>query len=312
MSLPSASSSAASTSAPPAPSSCFSESTHCRYWLFSSPEHLQQQRELYYSQYQQRRQEELQQQQTAAAASAALSNTASAASPAAGGAAAAAGGKRKEKQPGPPLTLAEQSSLLLYYQLMIPSLSSLFSPPLPASVQCTAALFLQRFYTRHSVQSYHPKQLMLACIMLACKVEEHYVSPAKIAEKVKGGGGQQETGGGGSGRTEEKVREMVRLEVPLLEGIGFHLRCYHPHRAARGLLKSMRELDSGASGGWSRELSRDVEAAVMQLVNRSYVTEAVLLYSHSQIALAAADMIAEEMRLDGMDKSDALSAGRTR
>ena len=180
--------------------------------------------------------------------------------------------KRKKDSPPVPLSLSEESSLVLYYQWMVSSLCSLFTPPLPPSVQLTAQLYLHRFYVRHSVASYHPKQIVLTALMLSCKVEEHYVAPVKIAEKSKGK----------DQRVEDKVEEIVRLEVPLLEGIGFHLRCYHPLRAVKGHVKACAERE-----GWTKERRREAEESALALVHAAYLTDAPLLFSHSQIALAA-------------------------
>ena len=250
-SSPSASTGAAQSGTDAAASgapSAFAESTHLHYWLFSSRAQLQQERELYHAQYVQRLAEERQ-------GEVAVSGSA--------------------------LTLSEQSALVLHYLLLLGSLCSLFAPPLPASVQCTALMYLQRFYTRHSPQAFHPKQLMLTCLLLAGKVEEHYVAPARIAEKVLKGAEQ---------RLEEKAEEIVRLEVPLLDGIGFHLRCHHPHRAVRALLRRTAEREQ-----WGRERRREAEERALALVHAAYLTDAVLLYSHSQLALAAVHRAVEEL-----------------
>ena len=286
----------------------WSESSHCHHWLFSSPEQLQQQRQLYHARYVQQLQAQARAQaqaQATAAAAATQSDAAPTAAPAhaalppspspllgpSSTATSAVGGRRKERRAAAsaasaaPLTLSEQSVLVLYYQLTIGSLSARFTPPLPAAVQCTAQLYLHRFYTRHSPQSYHPKQVVLTALLLACKVEEHYVSAAKLAEKASKGGEQQRGG-------EEKAAEIVRLEVPLLEGIGFHLRCHHPHRAVRGLVRRTAERE-----GWTAERRREVEERSLSLVQAAYLTDAVLLHSPSHLSLAAVSLSLEQLQL---------------
>ena len=255
-----------------APSS-FAESTHRQYWLFSSREQLRHQRELYYTQYQQQRQQQLDQplHQPLSSTAAAIDDATQAAS-------------KKRKAPPASLTLPEQTSLVLFYMLQIPTLAALYIPPLPLSVQSTALLFLHRFYTRHTVHQYHPKQTMCTALLLACKSEEHYVPPNRIAEKVKG----------------ITVDEMTRLEVAVLEGVGFHLRCYHPFRAARGWVKEWAE-----RSGWEAARRKEVDERVVTVCAKSYVTECVLLYSHSHIALAALLYINEQMAL-GLDKQQLL------
>ena len=236
----------------------FSESTHRQYWLFTAREQLQQQRELYYTHYQQQRQHQQQQQQILDH----LTNppTSSAANPTDDTTQAAAG--KKKKSPPTTLTLPEQSSLVLFYMLQIPTLAALYVPPLPLSVQSTALLFLHRFYTRYTVHQYHPKQTMCTALLLACKSEEHYVPPHRIAEKVKG----------------ITVEEICRLEVAVLEGVGFHLRCYHPFRAARGWAKEWAE-----RAGWARERRKEVEERVVALCAKELphrLRPAVLALAH--------------------------------
>ena len=247
----------------------FAESTHRQYWLFSSREQLRQQRELYYTQYQQQRQqlEQPTNPSTASAATTTAEDTSQVAS-------------KKRKAPPTSLTLPEQTSLVLFYMLQIPTLAALYIPPLPLSVQSTALLFLHRFYTRHTVHQYHPKQTMCTALLLACKSEEHYVPPNRIAEKVKG----------------ITVDEMTRLEVAVLEGVGFHLRCYHPFRAARGWVEEW-----AGESGWEGSRRKEVEERVVALCAKSYLTECVLLYSHSHIALAALVYVNEQMKL-GLDR----------
>ena len=258
---------AAAAAAEEAPTSSFAESTHRQYWLFSSREQLRVQRELYYTQYQQQRQQLPEAATSQPSATAAADETTQAAG-------------KKKKPPPTSLTLAEQTSLVLFYMLQIPTLAALFLPPLPLSVQSTALLFLHRFYTRHTVHQYHPKQTMCTALLLACKSEEHYVPPNRIAEKVKG----------------ITVEEMTRLEVAVLEGIGFHLHCYHPFRAARGWVREWAE-----AAKWEGSRRREVEERVVSLCAKAYLTECVLLYSHSHIALAALVHVNEQMAL-GLDK----------
>ena len=258
-----------------AAASSFAESTHRQYWLFSSREQLRQQRELYYTQYQQHRQQQLELPASAPPTSSSTATTADDAAQAA---------SKKKKAAPTSLTLPEQSSLVLFYMLQIPTLAALYVPPLPLSVQSTALLFLHRFYTRHTVHQYHPKQSMCTALLLACKSEEHYVPPNRIAEKVKG----------------ITVDEMTRLEVAVLEGVGFHLRCYHPFRAARAWVKELAE-----ESGWERDRRKEVEERVVSVCAKSYLTECVLLYSHSHIALAAVLYVNEQMAL-GLDKQQLL------
>ena len=291
----------------------WSESSHCHHWLFSSPEQLQRQRQLHLSAYlqqQQRLVEEQPQSQAEDGLSAepadgrrppspSPSPSPSAPPPSASTSTSASGavvGRRKERRVAASvcLSLSEQGVLVLYYQLMVGSLSARFSPPLPTAVQCTAQLYLHRFYSRHSPQSFHPKQVVLTALLLACKVEEHFISPARIAEKAIRGEGKAAVGQAQAEqrRVEAKVLEVVRLEVPLLEGLGFHLRCWHPHRAVRALVRGGAEREK-----WTAQQRTEVEERSLALIAAAYLTDAVLLHSPSHLALAAVSLAVEQLQL---------------
>ena len=81
------------------------------------------------------------------------------------------------------LTEGEELMIQQYYlaSLMDKSTSTL---QLPTSVEATALAYFQRFYLHNSVMDYHPKDVMLTVLWVACKVE-HYPTRFLKAPKVK-------------------------------------------------------------------------------------------------------------------------------
>ena len=278
-----------------ASSTGWSESTHFHHWLFSSSEQLQQQRQLCHSQH------------LLLQLPSSTSSTAPPPPPPPGPASSSSSVsavRRKERRSASPLSLSDVSALLLYYQLTVASLALRFSPPLPVSVQCTCQLYLHRFYTRHSPHSFHPKQVVLTALLLACKVEEHHISPAKLAEKaMRGDGKETQAQAQAQAGLSERVEEIVRLEVPLLEGLGFHLRCWHPHKAVRALCRITADAQ-----GWTAERRKEVEERSLALVQAAYLTDAVLLHAPSQLALAAVSLALEQLQLPAAAQQQLLDA----
>jgi cyclin H len=180
-----------------------------------------------------------------------------------------------------PLTLSDEKQLILYYILTMSTIAAKFTPPLPDRVQHTAITYLKRFYLNYSCMDYHPMKILITCTLLACKIEEHYVSPQRLAEKLSTSPGQ----------LDDKVKEIVKLEVPVLEGIEFNLKVFHPHRAIRGLVRQLQQHYKTESND---QQTNDMEAHIaaihqhaLQYCNFVYRTDATFLATHSQLALIA-------------------------
>jgi len=113
----------------------------------------------------------------------------------------------------------------------------------------------------------------VACIHLACKSEEAFIKPVQLAE-----------------HTQIKLETLVKMEVPLLQGLKFHLRVYHPFRPLAGFLIKLRELDSEVEVG-------EFEKEATNFIHHSLFTDACLLHSPSQIALAALSKAAAKKKI---------------
>lgn len=82
---------------------------------------------------------------------------------------------------------------------------------------------MKRFYLNNSVMNYHPKQIMVTCVYLACKVDEFNVPMEKFVANVKG--------------DNTKARDFVlNNELMLMEQLKFHLTTHNPFRSVEGFL----------------------------------------------------------------------------
>lgn len=68
------------------------------------------------------------------------------------------------------LTNLEERTLLRFYELQLRDFCKRFMPVMPKATVATALQYFKRFYLRNSVMDYHPKEILVTCVYLACKV----------------------------------------------------------------------------------------------------------------------------------------------
>ncbi|KRY74680.1 Amyloid beta A4 precursor protein-binding family B member 2 [Trichinella pseudospiralis] len=145
-----------------------------------------------------------------------------------------------------------------------------FSPPLPWSTICTAFCLFKRFYLETSVSEFVvAKNVMMAIIYLACKLDDFYVTIETFTQKLK------------SGTQAENAEVILSLEMEVLTRIKCHLYVYHPFRPLEGHFISMKTLYPEFE---KVELLRQ---GAYDFLWNSLFTDVSFLYSPSQIALAA-------------------------
>ncbi|CAG9766496.1 unnamed protein product [Ceutorhynchus assimilis] len=172
-----------------------------------------------------------------------------------------------------------------------------FQPPMPRCVTGTAFHYFKRFYIKNSVMNYHPKEIMVTCIYLACKVEEFNVSILQFVANIKG--------------DREKAADIIlNNELLLMEQLNFQLAIHNPFRPVEGLLIDIK------TRGSLHDPER-LRVGTEQFLERVLLTDALLLYAPSQVALAAVLHAASKLQenldsyvteiLFGRDGSDKLA-----
>ncbi|KAL1132786.1 hypothetical protein AAG570_010738 [Ranatra chinensis] len=165
------------------------------------------------------------------------------------------------------LNADEERFLLRHYELQMRDLCRKFSPPMPRPVIGTAFHYFKRFYLNNSVMDYHPKEILVTCVYLACKVEEFNVSIIQFVANIKG--------------DREKAAEIIlNNELLLMEQIGYQLTIHNPFRPIEGFLLDIKVRSNLKN-------AEKLRGGIEELLDRLFLTDAYLLYSPSQIALAA-------------------------
>ncbi|XP_015782721.1 cyclin-H isoform X2 [Tetranychus urticae] len=166
------------------------------------------------------------------------------------------------------LSPIEEKTLLRQYNIVLRDFCRKFQPSMPKTVVGTAFQFYKRFYVNNSVMDYHPKHIVVTCVYLACKVEEFNVSMDQFVANVKG--------------DRAKAADIIlNNELLLMAQLKYHLTVHNPFRPIEGLLIDIkaRFMNPG-----------DVEKLRPQIdvfMNTVFFTDACLLFSPSQIALAS-------------------------
>ncbi|KAG7694158.1 hypothetical protein KL933_002235 [Ogataea haglerorum] len=160
--------------------------------------------------------------------------------------------------------LDEEKKLISYYARRCKELAAFFH--LSAQVRSTAIMYLYKFYLYHSVMEYHPGNIMLTCLFLAAKVENHFIGINTFCKNIP----------------KTTPEAILKNEYLILETMKFSLQCHHPFQPLYGFFldiqQTLPKLDFN-------RLGKNYDGA-RELVNESLFTDLPFLYTPPQIALA--------------------------
>ncbi|KAK6185652.1 hypothetical protein SNE40_007836 [Patella caerulea] len=166
------------------------------------------------------------------------------------------------------LTQSEERQLVRHFEYVLKEFCGKFQPPMPKCVVGTSLAFFKRFYVHNSVMDYHPRDIMLTCMYLSCKVEEFYVPIGQFVKNLKG--------------DREKFADIILgFELLLMQKIHYHLTIHNSFRALEGLLI---DLKTRYKDHCDAEKLRKIAE---EFIDQSLGTDASLIFSPSQIALSA-------------------------
>jgi len=153
-----------------------------------------------------------------------------------------------------------------------------FEPQLFRSVKCTALSYIRRFYMSYSVMEFYPQNVMLLCVYLACKVDEYNICIDKFVAML------EET------LQDETGSFILTNELLLMEALKFSLTVHNSYRPLDGFINQLKhslpDFDESKIRGKAESF-----------INDAMLTDATLLYTPSQIALAALNYSAENAGL---------------
>jgi len=171
------------------------------------------------------------------------------------------------------LTLEDEVQIRMFYQRYIQTFCK--SLNFPDKIQASSIIFFQRFYLSKNILQVNPRDIMLTCIYLACKVEESYMSAEDLLVKAA--------------VADENASIILQNELVVLQGLSFHLNVYHPYRPLYGLVADMQEKLQAQFPQAKQQIQSELhtlwEKSRTQIHN-CMLTDILFLYPPSQIALA--------------------------
>ena len=167
-----------------------------------------------------------------------------------------------------PPSFNEYKSVLTFHEEFIIKTCRQFG--FPNYVPATAVSYFKRFYLLHSLIDIDGKALACCAIFLASKTEQCLFDIKNLSKLVK---------------IDSKI--IVKSEIILMNGIKFHLKVWNPFRAFRCLLRDFQTI-------FQKMYKKKLNEFVLKQINiqtsyfivDTYLTDASLLYTPSQIGLA--------------------------
>ncbi|GAM27978.1 hypothetical protein SAMD00019534_111540 [Acytostelium subglobosum LB1] len=177
------------------------------------------------------------------------------------------------------LSAEEEQQLLFYYKSKMIEFGQQSELKLPDTVYSTAIAYMNRFYLKKSVMDVNPKQMMKVCLFIACKTEDDHREIGDYSNVVK-----------------IQPKEIVEMEIPLLEALAFQLVVYHPFRPLYGFLLDINEMMTMSNNQYQTWLNastfsfNDLYHEATKHIQRSLLTDCSFLYHPYLIALACLDL----------------------
>ncbi|KAH9486787.1 Cyclin mcs2 [Psilocybe cubensis] len=160
----------------------------------------------------------------------------------------------------------EEVLLVKLYITKITQLCGLFR--FPEEVEATAITYLKRFYLKNTVMDWHPKNVMrvLTALFLATKTTNNPISLETYTAHIP----------------KTSPNDVLDLEFLVAQSLGFEFAVWHAHRALWGIWLDIQNLPSV-----TEKLQPELYDTALGHIRASRLTDAELIYTPSQIALAA-------------------------
>lgn len=178
------------------------------------------------------------------------------------------------------LTPEEERLLCRKFEREMLRFCSVFEPQLFRSVKCTALSYIRRFYMSYSVMEFYPQNVMLLCVYLACKVDEYNICIDKFVAML------EET------LQDETGSFILGNELLLMEALKFSLTVHNSYRPLDGFISQLKHTIPDVTFDEAK-----IRGKAESFISDAMLTDATLLYTPSQIALAALNYSAENAGL---------------
>ncbi|KAJ7357162.1 cyclin-like protein [Mycena albidolilacea] len=178
------------------------------------------------------------------------------------------------------LTPDEEILLVRLYVSKIPQLCGFFR--FPEEVEATAVSYLKRFYLKNTVMDWHPKNVIvlqsrLTALFLATKTTNNPISLEAYTNNIP--------------KTDPS--DVLDLEFLVAQSLGFEFAVWHAHRALWGIWLDLQTVPTAPRDRATTQ--SEIYDAALRHVRASRLSDAELIYTPSQIALAALSMASAQL-----------------
>eukprot|EP01025_Chloroclados_australasicus_P063963 TRINITY_DN8485_c0_g3_i1.p3 TRINITY_DN8485_c0_g3~~TRINITY_DN8485_c0_g3_i1.p3 ORF type:complete len:337 (-),score=64.82 TRINITY_DN8485_c0_g3_i1:648-1658(-) len=188
------------------------------------------------------------------------------------------------------LTVEEEVTLVRFYESRMQDFCRRLR--IPRRVCSVAMIFFKRYYIRYSVMEKDPLNVMMTAIYLACKTMDNYISAEELCKLIN-----------------RPITLVLSYEISLLESMGFCMFVFTPEDAAiEGLImefQNWQKTEKCAGTSLAKVTAEQLHTKVKQSTYASAEclmrSDAILIFSHSKLALAAFRSGLQRLKLD--DKS---------
>lgn len=166
------------------------------------------------------------------------------------------------------LTADEELVLVKLYITKVSQLSALFR--FSEEVESTAITYLKRFYLKNTVMDWHPKNVMLTALFLATKTTNNPISLEAYTARIP----------------KTSPSDVLDLEFLVAQSLGFEFAVWHAHRSLWGIWLDLQNLPDQPL-----DIEQSMYDAAIEHIRAARLTDAELIYTPSQIALAAMSLV---------------------
>eukprot|EP00658_Telonema_sp_P-2_P002077 TRINITY_DN10788_c0_g1_i1.p1 TRINITY_DN10788_c0_g1~~TRINITY_DN10788_c0_g1_i1.p1 ORF type:complete len:459 (-),score=131.51 TRINITY_DN10788_c0_g1_i1:385-1761(-) len=146
---------------------------------------------------------------------------------------------------------------------------------MPLEVMATAVTFFRRYFLNKSLMHQDPRYLCAVCVYMALKVEDirDFEDISKFLKALRRL----------DPRMDIEAGEFYKMELQLLEGLGFHLAVHHPFRVIRGAVENWK---TWSTKGVNSDMYMQIERFAKLVVNQLLFDDVPFLHHPVHIALA--------------------------
>ncbi|KAJ3511207.1 hypothetical protein NMY22_g15725 [Coprinellus aureogranulatus] len=141
-------------------------------------------------------------------------------------------------------------------------------------VEATGISYLKRFYLKNTVMDWHPKNVMLTALYLAAKTCNSWIGIEHYVSRIP----------------QLQPSDVLDLEFLVAQSLSFEFAVWHAHRALWGIWLDVQSLPDTPV-----QLDMSIYNDALKYVQASRLTDAELVYSPAQIALAAFSIASPEI-----------------